>query len=39
VAEDLAVEREVWIGLVEVVADEGNEIFEGGLGASPMCLL
>jgi hypothetical protein len=28
-----AVEREVWIGLVEVAADEGNDIFGGGLGA------
>ncbi len=27
------VEREVWIGLVEVVPDEGNDIFDGALGA------
>ena len=26
-------EREVWIGLVEVVPDEGNDIFEGAPGA------
>jgi hypothetical protein len=26
-------QREVWIGLVEVVPEDGNDIFEGGLGA------
>jgi hypothetical protein len=26
-------EREVWTGLVEVVADEGNDIFDGAPGA------
>ena len=26
-------EREVWIGLVEVTADEGNDIFDGAPGA------
>jgi hypothetical protein len=31
--EDQKHPREVWIGLVEVVPDEGNDIFEGGLGA------
>jgi hypothetical protein len=26
-------EREIWIGLVEVTADEGNDIFDGAPGA------
>ena len=26
-------EREVWIGLVEVTADEGNDVFDGAPGA------
>jgi len=30
---DRMVEREVWIGLVEVAPEEGNNMFEGALGA------
>jgi hypothetical protein len=30
---DSGAAREVWIGLVEVAADDGNEIFEGAPGA------
>jgi hypothetical protein len=28
-------EREVWIGLVEVRAEEGNAVFDGSLGPTP----